>query len=210
MPDLDLLLPFFIASGIFACIPGPGMFYAATQTITRGHRAGWLAALGFHLGGYVHLLAAAFGLAIVLETVPALFVGVKLTGAAYLIWLGIRYFRGYQRSAAAHVNVASGSDGRAFRDSVIVEILNPKTALFYLAFLPQFVSGSAVLPIWAQILVLGTAVNAMFSITDVICIVLSGALTKRMSGSHRAKRWAQRIGGGVLIAFGIKLAASRQ
>src|SRR3546814_3960302 len=68
MPSLELLIPFFLAAAVFACVPGPGMFYAAAQTIARGRRAGWLSAVGFHLGGYVHISAAAFGLAIVLET----------------------------------------------------------------------------------------------------------------------------------------------
>jgi threonine/homoserine/homoserine lactone efflux protein len=94
MLSLELLLPFFVASAVFACIPGPGMFYAAAQTIAHGRRVGWLSAIGFHLGGFVHIMAAAFGMAILLKTVPVLYVIVKLLGATYLIWLGIKYFRG--------------------------------------------------------------------------------------------------------------------
>jgi threonine/homoserine/homoserine lactone efflux protein len=99
---------------------------------------------------------------------------------------------------------------KALRDSIVVEVLNPKTALFYLAFLPQFTDISASLPVWAQILVLGAIVNVMFSITDALCIELSDAMTKRLVASHGAGRFAQRIGGSILIALGVNLAMSRQ
>ncbi len=204
MPSLDLLLPFFVASAVFACVPGPGMFYAAAQTVSHGSRAGWLAALGFHLGGYVHILAAAFGLAIVLSTVPVLYAALKLVGAAYLIWLGVRYFAGSgQRTAASTGMRPTGR--KSFRDSILVEILNPKTALFYLAFLPQFTDGAAAFPVSGQIVVLGLVVNAMFSLTDVACILLSDMVTKRLGGSRRLARLAQRVCGGVLVAFGVNL-----
>jgi len=105
MPSFELLAPFFVASAIFACVPGPGMFYAAAQTIAQGRRAGWLSALGFHLGGFVHISAAAFGLAILLKTVPVFYVVARLAGAAYLIWLGIKYFRGLGRFVMTDVEV---------------------------------------------------------------------------------------------------------
>jgi threonine/homoserine/homoserine lactone efflux protein len=88
--------------------------------------------------------------------------------------------------------------------------LNPKTALFYLTFLPQFTDISTSFPIWAQVLILGTVVNFTFSITDVICIELSEAMTKRLVVSHRAGRLAQRVGGSILIALGVNLATSPQ
>ena len=209
MPSFDALLPFFVASAIFACVPGPGMFYAAAQTVAQGSRAGWLSAFGFHLGGYVHILAAAFGLAIVLKTVPVLYVAVKLAGAAYLIWLGIRYMRGF-KSRPVTPDARASTGRKAFRDSVLVEVLNPKTALFYLAFLPQFTDGSASLPVWAQIVVLGAIVNTVFSMTDAVCIVLSDTVTRSITASRRVERLAQCLGGGVMIAFGINLAVSRQ
>jgi len=89
-------------------------------------------------------------------------------------------------------------------------VRNPKTALFYLAFLPQFADDRAALPVWAQIYVLGAIVNMMFSITDAACIVLSEAVTKRLVASQRIGRLAQRIGGSILIALGVNLAVSRQ
>ncbi len=210
VPSLELLLPFFVAAAVFACVPGPGMFYAAAQTVAGGRRAGWLSALGFHIGGYVHILVAAFGLAIVLKTVPALHLAVKLVGAAYLIWIGIRYFRGSGQRSVRPVADALPAARKAFRDSILVEVLNPKTALFYLAFLPQFTDGSASLPLWAQIVALGAVVNVLFSLTDAVCIVLSDTVTRRLTEDGHARRWAERLGGSVFIAFGINLAISRQ
>ena len=210
MPSLELLIPFFLATAIFAWIPGPGMFYAAAQTIARGRRAGWLSALGFHMGGYVHISAAAFGLAILLETVPVLYTVVKLAGAAYLIWLGIKFFTSPIPLVTSVVVTEVKPHRHAIRDSIIVEVLNPKTAIFYLSFLPQFTDISASLPLWGQILVLGTIVNFMFSITDAACILLSEKMKRLLVASQRASRLAQRIGGGILVALGINLATSQR
>lgn len=210
MPSLELLIPFFLATAVFACVPGPGMFYAAAQTIARGRRAGWMSALGFHIGGYVHIVAAAFGLAVLLETVPVLYTVVKLAGAVYLIWLGIRYFISPRSFAMPVVASEAKPDRHAIRDSIIVEVLNPKTAIFYLSFLPQFTDVSGSLPVWGQIIVLGTIVSFMFSATDAACVLLSDRMTRRLLVSQWASRLARRIGGGILIALGLNLAASRQ
>ncbi len=210
MPAFELLIPFFLATAVFACVPGPGMFYAAAQTMARGRRAGWLSALGFHVAGYVHIAAAAFGLAVLLATLPVLYTMVKLAGAAYLVWLGIGFFRSADLSAPRFATAAAKPDGRAVRDSIVVELLNPKTAIFYLSFLPQFTDVAASLPVWGQILILGAIVNVMFLITDAVCILLSGTIIRRLTASPGANRLARRIGGGVLVALGINLAVSRQ
>ena len=210
MPAFELLLPFFLATAVFACVPGPGMFYAAAQTMARGRRAGWLSALGFHVAGYVHIAAAAFGLAVLLATIPVLYTIVKLAGAVYLVWLGIGFFRSADPSTLPRATADAKPDGRAVRDSVVVELLNPKTAIFYLSFLPQFTDVAASLPVWGQILILGAIVNLMFSITDAVCILLSGTIVRRLTTSPGANRLARRIGGGVLVALGVNLAASRQ
>ncbi len=209
MPSYDLLVPFFVATSIFACVPGPGMFYAAAQTIAQGRQAGWWSAVGLHLGGYAHIMAAAFGLAVLLETVPVLYAIVKFAGAAYLIWLGVRMFASQTPVAMPAMQSAAMAPGRAIRASIVVEALNPKTALFYLAFLPQFTDMNASLPIWGQILVLGTIVNLMFSFTDILCVLLSGTVKGLLLKSQPANRLAHRIGGSVLIALGVNVAASR-
>ena len=97
---------------------------------------------------------------------------------------------------------------RAFWDSATVEILNPKTALFYIAFLPQFSDVTAALPIWAQLLILGTVVNIMFSSADAICVILASKILKLLKGSGTVTRWTQRVGGSILIGLGLRLAIS--
>jgi threonine/homoserine/homoserine lactone efflux protein len=210
MPSTELLIAFILATSIFAYMPGPSTLYAAAQTIARGQRAGWFAALGIHIGGYVHVLAAAFGLAILFKAVPILYVALKLGGAAYLIWLGYKMFTSKASLGSADLNVDLKSPRKAFWESVTVEVLNPKTAIFYLAFLPQFTDPNAVLAIWIRLLILGTIVNVMFSSADVLCVVLAHKVTAYFKSSGSANRIAQRFGGGVLIALGLNVALNRQ
>lgn len=210
MPALELLIPFFTATAIFACVPGPAMFYAAAQTIARGRRAGWLSAIGFHIGGYAHILAAAGGLAVLLEAVPVLYVIVKLAGACYLVWLGLKLLASPAAVASASVERPSTTQRRALWDSIAVEVLNPKTAMFYLAFLPQFTDVSAAMPAWGQVIVLGAIVNVMFSATDIVCVLLSARVTTLLAASRAAARMARWIGGGILVSLGVNLAVSRQ
>lgn len=210
MPSLDLLIPFFVATMIFACIPGPGLLYAAARTISRGRRAGWFAALGLHIGGYGHIIAAAFGLAALLQAVPILYGGVKLAGAIYLIWLGYRMFTSRGEGSFTIAETAARSSRKALSESIIVELLNPKTALFYLSFLPQFTDLNAAFPVWLQLLLLGTIVNFMFSLTDIVCVLFSDKMTRLLTASRSANRLAKRTGGTILVALGLNLALSRQ
>lgn len=210
MPAIELLIPFFVATAIFACVPGPGLLYAAARTMAHGRRAGWQAAIGLHLGGYAHILAAAFGLAALLDAVPILYAAVKIAGAAYLIWLGYRMFIARDPIAGAELKTDNTGPRRALWQSVLVELLNPKTALFFLAFLPQFVDLAAAFPIWLQILILGTIVNVMFSATDIACVLLSDRAMRLLAASRTVNRLAHRVGGGVLMALGVNLAVSRQ
>lgn len=208
MPSWELLLGFVVATAIFAYVPGPAVLYTAAQTLARGRRAGSLAMLGIHIGGYAHVLAAALGLAAVFELVPDLYLAVKFAGAAYLIWLGI----GLLRSRPLNANLpqlASKSARRSVFESILVEVLNPKVAIFYLAFLPQFVDPAALLPIWTQFLILGVIVNFAFSSADLVAVFLTSTLVARLKTSQRAELWARRIGGTILIGLGLRLAADR-
>lgn len=209
MPGSDLLLGFFVATAIFSYIPGPAMLYATAQTIARGKRAGWMAALGIHLGGYAHVFAAAFGLAVLFEAVPTLYMAVKLAGALYLIWLGVRLFRSRQNNSISLPQTVDKTPQRALWESVTVEVLNPKTAIFFLAFLPQFADANASWPLSIQLIVLGTIVNFMFSSADLVCVAMAGAISQRLKASGQFSRLAQRIGGSILIGLGLNLAVSR-
>ena len=210
MPPVELLIAFFIATSIFAYMPGPSTLYTAAQTIARGKKAGWFAAIGIHVGGYVHVLAAALGLAVLFETIPVLYVILKFGGAAYLIWMGFKMITSGLNVDGATTDVESKSPKRAFWDSATVEILNPKTAIFYVAFLPQFTDPAAALAIWIQLLILGTIVNIVFSSADVLCVILADKIMTMFRKSRKANHIAQRFGGSILILLGLNVALNRQ
>ncbi|MGB6118066.1 MAG: LysE family translocator [Mesorhizobium sp.] len=209
MPSTDLLITFFITTAIFAYIPGPAMLYAAARTLAGGRWAGLMASLGIHIGCYVHVIAAAAGLSFVFHAVPTLYLIVKLAGAAYLIWLGVTMLRGKTEEGTETIRVDPGSGRKAFFQSITVEVLNPKTAIFFIAFLPQFVDPAAGLPVWAQFLILGTIVNLLFSSADLVCVFLAGAVMSRLRGSSSVQRISQRTGGAVLVGLGAHLALQR-
>ncbi|UVC11466.1 LysE family translocator [Rhizobium sp. TH2] len=206
MPSTELLIAFFVTTMIFAYIPGPAMLYAAAQTLARGRLSGLMATLGIHVGGYVHVIAAAAGLSMLFHAVPTLYLAVKIVGAIYLIWLGISLFRARADGEPVSGGPIAKSARRAFLESVAVEVLNPKTALFFLAFLPQFVDASAAFPVWLQLLLLGTTVNLIFSSADVVCVFMAGAIVNRLRESNGARRMMQRAGGTILVGLGLHLA----
>ncbi len=210
MPSLDLMLACLLTTAVFAYIPGPAMLYAAARTLAGGRRAGLMAALGIHLGGYAHVATAAGGLSVLFHAVPAAYLAVKLAGAAYLVWLGLGLLRARGRPEVEGPALpAPAGAGRALLQSVTVEVLNPKTALFFLAFLPQFIDPAAGWPVWVQFLVLGTLVNAMFTSADLVCVLLAGAVSARLRRSARVQRALQRAGGAVLVGLGTHLALQR-
>jgi threonine/homoserine/homoserine lactone efflux protein len=208
MPSLDLLIAFAVATLIFAFMPGPAMLYAAAQTVARGRKGGFMAAFGIHCGGYVHVLGAMLGLSALFEHVPVLYTAIKIAGALYLVWLGIAMIRA-KPDGEALPKIAARGPYRAFADSIAVEVLNPKAALFFLAFLPQFVNAGANAPIWLQMLVLGTLVNVAFSAADILTVLLASAALGRLRRRNPAQRILRWAGGSVLVGLGAHLAVSR-
>ena len=212
MAGADVLLAFALATAVFAYFPGPALLYTVAQTLARGRRGGLMAALGIHLGGYAHVLAATLGLSALFRHVPELFLVVKIAGALYLVWLGIGMLRSgddFATLPGAASGVPAKSVPRALVDSFIVELLNPKVALFFIAFLPQFVDPAGSLPVWAQFLILGVIVNVAFSSADLIAVLFTSALAGRLKRSGRALRIARRVGGALLIGLGARLALDR-
>lgn len=203
--SLDLLLLFATATLTFAFMPGPAVIYVVARTLAGGRRAGFWAILGVHLGGYLHVFAAVAGLAVLLHAVPILYTTLKLAGAAYLIWVGIGLMRNTLAGRQTDLPPAATS---SFWQSALVEILNPKAALFYLAFLPQFTSVDADLSVPLQLLVLGVIVNAAFSLADVVYVIAADGLHQRLSRT-RAVLWVRRTGGAILIGLGFNLAWSK-
>lgn len=209
MPSVELLITFFITTAVFAYIPGPAMLYAAAQTMARGRKGGLMATFGIHLGCYVHVVAAAAGLSVLFHAVPTLYLAVKMIGAGYLIWLGISLFRSKTSGDPSLPLIGQKSARRAFLESITVEVLNPKTAIFFMAFLPQFVDASAAFPVWLQFVILGAVVNLTFSSADLVCVFLAGAVVKVLKKSAAAQRMMQRASGAVLIGLGAHLALQR-
>ncbi|MGI9303321.1 MAG: LysE family translocator [Gammaproteobacteria bacterium] len=212
MSSPDLLLAFLAATALFAYMPGPSMLYAAAQTVARGRTAGLKASLGIHLGGYVHVVAAAGGLSVLFHVIPALYVAVKVVGAIYLVWLGLAMIHSATKSESSTRLVTSGrakSARHAFLESIAVEVLNPKTAIFFLAFLPQFVEPAGSLPVWVQLMVLGTVVNLAFSSADLLCVWFAGAIVEGFRRTPRTGRIMECIGGSLLVGLGAHLAFQR-
>jgi threonine/homoserine/homoserine lactone efflux protein len=132
---------FLLAAFIIAAIPGPGIFYVAARTLSGGSNTGFASSFGLALGGLVHVAAGALGVSAIILASAQLFTALKLVGAFYLIWLGIKTFR--EAGSAPPEQIEPAGAQRAFRDGVVVEALNPKTAAFFLAFIPQFIEPAA-------------------------------------------------------------------
>jgi threonine/homoserine/homoserine lactone efflux protein len=207
MASTEILIAFAIATALFAYFPGPALLYTAAQTLARGKRAGLMAALGIHIGCYAHVIAATLGLSAVFRYVPEAYTLLKVAGAAYLVWLGIQMLRGGGASEAP--KVAPKSARRAFAESIVVELLNPKVAIFFIAFLPQFVDPNGALPIWLQSLVLGVMVNLAFSSADLVTVFAASAVVNRLRKSGSAERLVRWIGGSLLIGLGLKLGTDK-
>ena len=169
------------------------MLYTANQTLAKGKKAGLMATLGIHLGGYVHIALAAFGLTIVFKLIPALYSTIKILGACWLIWLGLKMW--FTPSSTTQI-----ASQKTFTESIFVEVLNPKTALFYVSFLPQFIDAHGT--IWLQFLLLGFVVNLAFTSADVCCVFLADTICKKVKTSNRAFKW---LGGSIFIGLGIRL-----
>ena len=207
MPPIELLLPFFAATLAFAIMPGPAILYTAAQTIARGRKGGFFAVFGIHVGGFIHVAAAAAGLSAIFTHVPEAYAVLKIVGAIYLVWLGIQILRSH--AGGSLPGVQGKGPQRAFMDSVLVEVLNPKTALFFIAFLPQFVDPSAAWPLWLQFVVLGTIVNVAFSLADVVTVLITTRMVRLVTQNSLGERLARWFSGSILVGLGVHLAVSR-
>jgi threonine/homoserine/homoserine lactone efflux protein len=202
MPDASTFLLFAAASLAFLAIPGPSVFYIVTRSLAQGRRAGVTSMLGVQVGGLVHVVAAAFGLSALIASSATAFTIVKYAGAAYLIVIGLRKLlsRGEQTAEEAEP-IGPASDSRLFWQGAVVNILNPKTALFFLAFLPQFVDASA--PIAPQMLVLGTMLVGLGVMSDGTYALVAAGAGRRLRETAAARRRLDRLSGGVFVGLGL-------
>ena len=205
MPDPSTLLVFAGASIAMLVFPGPSVIYIVTRSVEQGRRAGLVSMLGVEAGGLVHVAAAALGISAIVASSATAFSIVKYAGAAYLIYLGVQRWRGAGEDPGRGEPLPRSA---LFRQGMVVNVLNPKTAIFFLAFLPQFVDPSmAVAP---QVLVLGAEFIAIAVISDGAYAVAAGTLGERVRRSAVANRWVDRAAGGALISLGGLAALSKR
>jgi threonine/homoserine/homoserine lactone efflux protein len=199
---------FLAAALIIAAVPGPGIFYVAARTLSGGRKTGIASTLGTALGGLVHVIAGALGVSAIILASAELFTALKLAGALYLIWLGIRTFREGRQAMPEAISPAGAQ--QAFREGVLVEALNPKTAVFFLAFIPQFIDPTGSSHPALQFVALGLISVLLNTLADVVVVMMAASAR---AGLMRRPRLVQRLrqGSGLFIAgLGVSLALIRR
>ena len=212
MPDAGTLAVFVVAAVTLLVIPGPAVLYVVTRSVDQGRAAGLASVCGIHVGTLVHLAAAALGLSALLVSSATAYDTVRWLGAAYLVWLGVRRLLARDEDAPAAAGPGARRPGlrRIFAQGVVVNVLNPKTALFFFAFLPQFVDTSrGSVPF--QVVVFGVAFVLLGLLSDgayALAAATGAGWLRRRPGVARASRLAS---GGILISLGVTtaLAGSR-
>jgi threonine/homoserine/homoserine lactone efflux protein len=214
MPDLSQLALYFAAAFVLALTPGPGIFYVAARTIAGGRAEGVASSFGTGLGGLVHVLAGSIGVSAIVLASAELFTALKLIGAAYLIWLGVRTFQSARQDASSTglnngCAVRPTGPSRAFRDGVLVEALNPKTAAFFLAFVPQFVDpteGQVAL----QFVALGFVSVALNTLADVVVAFAASGIRDGAAARPELVRRLREASGAAMVALGIGVALAKR
>jgi threonine/homoserine/homoserine lactone efflux protein len=209
MFDWTRVTLFLTAAVLLAIAPGPGMLYVLARSLAGGKREGVLSALGTFLGGMVHVFAAALGVSIVLARSATAFATVKYLGAAYLCFLGVRMVLDARRDkdTVDAVLIAARPARNPLWQGVATEILNPKTALFFLSFIPQFVTHNRG-HVFLQFVILGTISVALNTTADLIVIALAGPLGQRIRSSPVFRRRQRSVTGAIMIGLGTYLATS--
>jgi threonine/homoserine/homoserine lactone efflux protein len=198
---------FLLAALVIAAVPGPGIFYVAARTIAGGRKAGIASTFGTALGGLVHVVAGGLGVSAIILASAELFTVLKFAGALYLVWLGIRTFR--EAGVAQPGPIEPVGAKQAFRDGVVVEALNPKTAAFFLAFVPQFIDPASGHPA-LQFITLGLISVTLNTLADVVVVGIAASARATLSRKPALVR-RLRQGSGLFIAgLGISLALTRR
>jgi threonine/homoserine/homoserine lactone efflux protein len=207
MFDSTRFFLFLTAAVLLAVAPGPGMLYVLARCLAGGKREGVLSALGTFLGGMVHVFAAALGVSIILAKSALAFATVKYVGAAYLGFLGVRMILDARKPDPASIRQDIKPARNPLWQGVATEVLNPKTALFFLSFIPQFVNrGSG--HVFLQFVTLGTISVVMNTTADLIVIALAGPLGEKIRSSAEFRRRQRTVTGAIMIGLGTYLATS--
>src|SRR5690242_5826062 len=205
MPAPHTLALFMAAALALNLTPGPDMMYVTARSVSDGRRAGVVAAFGIGAGTLVHIAALALGLAALLAAVPLAYDVLRIAGAIYLIVIGVQLLVRPRPAAAAALQRARL--GTIFAQAVLTNVLNPKVALFFLAFLPQFVD-PAVGPALPQIVVLGLLFDVQGTVVNVAVALLASGTTHRLRANARAVSLLQRLTGAIFVTLGAKLAVA--
>jgi len=200
------LTPFFVATLALNLAPGPDMTYVAARSLGQGRRAGLISALGISAGCLVHIVAASAGVAVLLRAWPRAYSVIRLAGAAYLLYLGISMWWSAGRGEGLQP-IGPATDGEIFRQGAITNILNPKVAMFFLAFLPQFIDPARG-PAGLQTLALGLFFNVSGTLVNAAVAWLAGS-ARTLLESRGGRAWFQRASGAILTALGLRLALAR-
>jgi threonine/homoserine/homoserine lactone efflux protein len=205
--DLASYLLFVAAAVVLVAVPGPDMAYMLARTIAQGRAAGITAAVGINAGAYVHVCAAVFGLSAILATSAIAFSAVKWIGACYLIWIGIRALRSKTSSfSLANEPKPVIRRRRIFFEGFLSDVLNPKVAIFFLAFLPQFVHTDSSLSVTLQLLILGVTANVIAVVMNIGIVFLCSAATSTLRRRPQVVTWLNKLSGALFIALGLRLA----
>jgi len=207
LPPLPLLLAFVTASLILALTPGPAVVYILARTLSQGRASGLASVAGVALGNLGNAIGAALGLAALFAVSSAAFTVVKWAGALYLVYMGVRMLRSASTvNPGAGVPVAPLKRSKVFRDGFVVALLIPKTALFFAAFLPQFMSPDA--PHLPQSLALGGIFCALAACTDLSYVLAASLIAPRLGALGTHARWGTRAAGASFIGLGLLTAFS--
>jgi threonine/homoserine/homoserine lactone efflux protein len=201
MPTPTTFALFAVATIVLLVIPGPAVLYIVTRSVAQGRSAGLVSVLGVHVGSLVHVAFAAVGVSALLYASATAFTIVRYAGAAYLVYLGLRKLLGGGGAGGELAEQAAASPGRLFGQGVVVNVLNPKTAIFFLAFLPQFVNPARG-PVAIQIVLLGACFVVLGVASDGSYALLASALAGRLRGTPRARRVLDRSSGAMLVGLG--------
>ncbi|AOK42262.1 LysE family translocator [Burkholderia vietnamiensis] len=204
---------FVLAVFLLNITPGPDTAYIVGRSIAQGRDAGLMSALGISAGACVHTLACAFGLTALLAASAAAFTAIKLAGAAYLIYLGVRMIiakqDGAPAPAAAAQPIAAKPLRQLFMQGFWTNVLNPKVVLFFVSFFPQFVSAGSPHKALA-FLALGSVFVVMSTVWSCIVVWIAGGVTQRFSGKPGVKKWLDRTVGSAFVGLGLRLAAAQR
>jgi threonine/homoserine/homoserine lactone efflux protein len=211
MPEPSTLALFCAAALALIVVPGPAVTYVVAQSVDKGRTAGLVSALGIASGGLVHVTAAIVGLSALIASSATAFTVVKIVGAVYLVGIGLRRLlvRDDEEPEASEAVGASGASSRLFLQGAMVNVLNPKTALFFLAFLPQFVDPARG-PVAAQVAMLGCIFIVIAVLSDSSYALVAAALAGRLRRSERARRIRRLFTGGVFVVLGVTAATAKR